>query len=170
MILGLKPLHAEALPRALEKAKHYRLLNEPAQAESICRDILLAEAGHQEARVTLLLALTDQFPKAAARVGQAQELLPGIGDPYARDYYAGVICERWAVAQLAEGAPAHVVHEWLEDALELYDKAMAQAPAGNEDAVLRWNTIVRLLEKNPRLQPRGGSHGEDTQGDEVPPR
>ena len=32
----LKPLSREAIPRALEKAERYRLLNEPAEAESIC--------------------------------------------------------------------------------------------------------------------------------------
>jgi hypothetical protein len=32
----LKPLSAEAIPAALEKATCYRYLNEPAEAESIC--------------------------------------------------------------------------------------------------------------------------------------
>ncbi len=42
----LKPLSPQAIPAALEKAKHYRLLNEPGAAESICLDIL-AETGKQ---------------------------------------------------------------------------------------------------------------------------
>ena len=36
----LKPLSQEAVARALEKAERYRLLNEPAEAESICEDVL----------------------------------------------------------------------------------------------------------------------------------
>ena len=57
----LKTLAAEAIPRSLEKAERYRLLNEPAEAESICCDILAVEPDNQQAIVTLLLALTDQF-------------------------------------------------------------------------------------------------------------
>ena len=50
----LKPLHADALARALEKANHYRLLNEPRMAESICLDLLGAEPDNQQALVTLI--------------------------------------------------------------------------------------------------------------------
>jgi hypothetical protein len=32
----LKPISIASIPRALEKAERYRLLNEPEQAESIC--------------------------------------------------------------------------------------------------------------------------------------
>ncbi len=39
----LKPLSGSAIPAALEKAERYRLLNEPAEAESICRDVLKAD-------------------------------------------------------------------------------------------------------------------------------
>ena len=28
---------------------------------------------------------------------------------------------------------------------------MALAPAGNDDAILRWNACVRLMEQNPHL-------------------
>ena len=37
------------------------LLNEPAQAESICKDVLAVDPENQAAVVMLLLALTDQF-------------------------------------------------------------------------------------------------------------
>jgi hypothetical protein len=47
----LKPLSREAIPAALEKAYRYRLLNEPLEAESICRDILEADPENQEATV-----------------------------------------------------------------------------------------------------------------------
>ena len=58
---NLKPISIASIPRALEKAERYRLLNEPEQAESICLDILEAESDNQRALVTLILALTDQF-------------------------------------------------------------------------------------------------------------
>ena len=41
----LKSLTHDAIPAAMEKAKHYRLLNEPEQAESICEDVLRLEQG-----------------------------------------------------------------------------------------------------------------------------
>lgn len=56
-----KTINAKMVPKALEKALRYRLLNEPLQAESICRDVLVADPSNQPALTTLLLALTDQF-------------------------------------------------------------------------------------------------------------
>ena len=44
----LKPLSAAAIPRALEKAERYRLLNQPWAAESICLDILEADPAHPD--------------------------------------------------------------------------------------------------------------------------
>jgi hypothetical protein len=38
-MVELKRLSAEGIPAALEKALRYRLLNEPAEAESICHDV-----------------------------------------------------------------------------------------------------------------------------------
>ena len=48
-----KPLTREGIPRALERAERYRLLNEPVEAESICLDVLGAEPNSQPALVTL---------------------------------------------------------------------------------------------------------------------
>src|SRR6266498_3434851 len=56
----LKPLSKEAIPAALQRAERYRLLNEAAEAESICLDILQSDPENQQALITLLLALTDQ--------------------------------------------------------------------------------------------------------------
>ena len=44
----LKPLSESAIPRAMAKAERYRLLNEPQEADSICRDILSADPDNQE--------------------------------------------------------------------------------------------------------------------------
>ena len=38
-----KPIAKQAVPAALEKALRYRLLNEPVEAESICRDVLAVD-------------------------------------------------------------------------------------------------------------------------------
>ena len=61
----LKRLSEDAIPAALEKALRYRLLNEPAEAESICHDVLNIDPQNQQALVLLLLALTDRFGKEA---------------------------------------------------------------------------------------------------------
>ena len=46
-MLEFKPLSREGIEPALEKAEHYRLLNEPWEAESICRDILAIDKTNQ---------------------------------------------------------------------------------------------------------------------------
>ena len=102
----LKRLSADAIPAALEKALRYRLLNDPAEAESICHDVLRIDPENQQALVNLLLALTDRFGKGyAVGVTQAQEVLSHLHDEYERAYYAGIICERRAKAHLSQGHP-----------------------------------------------------------------
>jgi hypothetical protein len=83
----LKSLHKDAIPAALEKATRYRLLNEPAEAESICLDVLKTEPENQEAIITLLLALTDRFTKGyGVSDTQIKELLDCIRSDYERAY------------------------------------------------------------------------------------
>ena len=74
-MIELKPITKEGIPRALEKIERYRLLNEPAEAESICRDILEIEPDHQKALVMLILTLSDQFSKGITE-REATGLLP----------------------------------------------------------------------------------------------
>ena len=45
----------------MQKAERYRLLNDSSAAESICLDILEIEPENQQALITLLLSITDQF-------------------------------------------------------------------------------------------------------------
>ena len=154
----LKPLSAHAIPAALAKAERYRLLNESDLAESICEDILAAADDNQQAVVTLILAITDQFRDhgVGAHVARARSLLPRLRDGYERLYYGGIICERCARAHLAHGGPGADVlaTEWFGKALDLFAQAMAIRPAGNDDAVLRWNACARTLDRHPELHPR----------------
>ena len=147
----LKRLSDEAIPAALEKALRYRLLNEPAEAESICHDVLHIDPENQQALVVLLLALTDRFGKSyAVGVLQAQEVLSRLHDPYERAYYAGIICERRAKAGLHQGHPGsgHDAYELLREAMGWYEQAEAIRPPRNDDALLRWNTCARLITGN----------------------
>jgi hypothetical protein len=152
----LKPLSREAVGRAMEKAERYRLLNEPAEAESICLDVLALEPEHPQALVVLLLALTDQFDdRLAGTVQRAREVLPRLREGYERAYYAGIVSERRAKAQMRAGTlgSRHAAHDSLREAMEWYEKAEALRPAGNDDAVLRWNACARILMAHPHLQP-----------------
>src|SRR5688500_2164038 len=102
----LKNLSEEAVSAAIEKAKHYRLLNEPGAAESICLDILQIEPDNQEALITIVLAMSDRFAKDYTVGGsQIQDYLSQITDEYKRAYYTGIIYERRAKATLSRNTP-----------------------------------------------------------------
>jgi hypothetical protein len=164
MEFELKTLSPDAVPRALEKAVRYRLLNEPGEAASICLDVLAADAGNQEANTTLILALTDQFEgeEGTAALGEAWECLERIQDEYSHYYYAGMIWERRAKARLRRGMPDAGVraYEWLREAMVCYERAESVRPAGNDDAVLRWNACARLIMRDRRLVPAEEERGE----------
>jgi hypothetical protein len=154
--MQLKPITREGIGAALQKAERYRLLNESAAAESICLDVLQIEPANQEALVSLLLSITDQFADELSEgVHRAREVLPKLTDEYERAYYAGIICERRARAQLQRGAlgSAEVASEWFHEAMTWYEKAEKMRPAGNDEAILRWNTCVRMLAKHERAEP-----------------
>lgn len=163
MIFELKTLSPEAVPRALAKAERYRLLNEPGEAESICRDALDADPGNQDALVTLLLALTEQFDDDATKaVADAWLCAAQIRSDYERVYYTGIVWERRARARLRRSALdcGPLAYEWVREAMSFYDKAEAIRPAGNDDALLRWNTCARLIMRDRRLVPAIEERGE----------
>ena len=152
----LKPLRNEAIPAALAKVERYRLLNEPDQAESICRDILDCEPAHQQAMVSLILTLSDQFGKRPRLVEEALGAAAKLVSEYDRAYYTGMIWERRARARFEMtgfGSGHAIVHEWCLQAMGIYEKAESIRPAGNDDVVLRWNTCARFLNAHPEICP-----------------
>jgi hypothetical protein len=149
--MRLKPITKEGIPTALQKAERYRLLNDSTAAESICLDILEIESDNQQALIMLLLSITDQFvDDTGEEVRRARDVLPRLKDDYKRAYYSGIISERKAKALLHRGGMGveEVSDDWLRDAMKWYDKAESQRPAGNDEAILRWNTCARLLSKH----------------------
>jgi hypothetical protein len=152
----LKPLSKEAVPAALEKAKHYRLLNEPGAAESICMDILAVEPANQEALINIVLAMTDRFSKDYA-IGDSrvQDYLSAITDEYERAYYTGITYERRAKATLHKGGLN--AYELFLQAMDWFEKAGKIRPAGNDDTILRWNGCARIIMRN-KLEPREMGH------------
>jgi hypothetical protein len=143
----VKGLAAASVSRALWTAERYRFLGEPCEAESICRDVLEVAPGNHEARILLILSLTDQFRVDLSRMAEAQTLAAQLEDRYERFYYSGLVAERVAKTQLARGGPGSdgYATNTLQQALQWYEKAGAVRPPANDDAVLRWNTCVRIL-------------------------
>lgn len=154
MQFDLKTISVQSIPEALSKAERYRLLNEPALAESICLDVLAVVPDHQQALISLLLARTDQF-QAHAHAKPAQEVLAKIHGDYERAYYGGIIWERLGNARVRQGGAAGgaAAYHALHEAMEHYERAMKFAPAGNDDAILRWNTCARAIMQNPQIRP-----------------
>jgi hypothetical protein len=151
----LKPISIASIPRALAKAERYRLLNEPEQAESICLDILETERANQEALVTLILALTDQFGTVGASPSarRASDYLARLTDEYQRNYYGGIIRERQAWAYLRRGMARAFAFDAFREAMDWFEKAAAIRPDGDDEALLRWNACVRVI-RRANLQPR----------------
>ncbi len=79
MEFKLKTISRAGIPEAISKAELYRSLNEPEEAESICRDILVVEPEHQLALRLMGLAITDQFSgDASERYSRSRGSLPKI--------------------------------------------------------------------------------------------
>jgi hypothetical protein len=173
-MLKPKPITKEAVPAALEKALRYRLLNEPVEAESICHDVLEVDPSNQDALITMLLALTDQFEtKVGEAFDGAKHVLPRFDGQYERAYYEGIIYERWGKAQLARGLPGEAAYSWFRQAMRCYENAERLSLPDDADAILRWNTCVRMLNRFAGITPAAESLTHDVQadfGEDTPPR
>lgn len=152
----LKSLTPAGIPAALEKANRYRLLNEPEQAESICEDVLQIDPQNQDALTALILAQTDRFygPRPLPPQ-QVRSLLPRLQGEYEKAFYAGLIEEREGIAWLRSGKPRSgpAAYHCLRQALAHYEKAETLRPPANDDALLRWNSCVRLIRSHPDVKP-----------------
>ena len=153
--IKLKAIAPDGIPHALEKAERYRLLNDPAQAESICRDVLAVDPDNQDALRALILALTDQFGASGAggAAREARNHIVQLSDEYERAYYTGIVYERETRAYLErKNVVRSAAYDGFRHAMEWYERAEALRPPGNVDAVLRWNSCVRAIERE-RLEP-----------------
>jgi hypothetical protein len=132
---------------------------------------LAIEPQHQFAVRLLGLALTDQFTgRGSDRYRETEEIFRQLQEPYERLYYTGILHERRAKAQLNAGQPPRSLLALFEQALHSFAEAEKIRPAGNDDAILRWNRCVRLLQNSAyewgELEPEFVSF--DAQ--ETPPR
>jgi hypothetical protein len=151
----LKVITRDGIPLALEKAERYRLLNDPEQAESICRDILAVDGDHQDTLRTLVLALTDQFGSDSARASArtTRAFVNQLHDEYDRAYYSGIVLEREARAFLHRaGVVRSAAYDAFREAMDWYEQAEQLRRPGSVDALLRWNSCVRTIIAE-RLEP-----------------
>ena len=151
----LKPISKDAIPQALDKAMRYRLLNQPWQAESICRDILRTTPNHQQAIYTLILAMTDQFESSyKTSLQKAKEVVSRLTDDYQKEYCLGLILERQAKAALKRSTPraGFMAYEFLGKAMKHYENAEELREEGNEESILRWNSCARFIDHH-KLKP-----------------
>lgn len=162
-MLKLKLISKESIPYAFEKAERYRLMKEPASAESICLDILEVDPENQNALITLILSLSEQFKQNIfPAFSKSQEMLAQIHDEYERFFYSGVIYERRAMAHLTSMTynSGRIAYQWFHRAMENYEKAIEIRPPKNDDAILRWNTCARIIMRDPTILPLQANHPE----------
>lgn len=164
-MVELKIIAPEAVQAALEKAKHYRLLNEPDEVESICLDILVVIPDHQEALILLLLALTDKFHMSGLNpyYNKAQDIVAKLDSAYCKSYYAGLLYEKRAKYHFSQSVPgsSQVAYEWFLKAMRAYDEALAGCDPDNQDALLRWNSCARFINRHPEAGDDDGDHSEE---------
>ena len=155
----LKRLTVEGIGNAMRKAERYRLLGEPCEAESICMDVLEVGPDNREARILLILSLTDQFRTDLSRAAEAARLATELEEQYERFYYSGIVAERLGKAQLTRGGPCSddYANRALREAMAWYGKAEAIRPPGDDDAIVRWNTCARTIARRGFTEPEGTS-------------
>src|SRR6266852_4264698 len=150
MEFKLKSISKAGIPEAISKIELYRALNEPEEAESICRDVLAVEPENQLALRLLGLAITDQFcGDASDRSGEVEKLFERLVERYERLYYTGLLHERRAKAQMHVGRSPQTLTPLFEEAMRCFAEAEAIRPPGNDDAILRWNRRARRLQGHP---------------------
>jgi tetratricopeptide (TPR) repeat protein len=151
MAIELKPLAEKNLDAAVALAKHYRDLNQPDDAESICRDVLAVSPEDVDARRTLGLALTDRFPTAWMTLfDEACAAFARLPSEFERVYYTAIAWERYAKAQLEAGREHNAIHAF-EEALGRFEQAERLAPKDDPAPVLHYNRCVRALTTHPDL-------------------
>lgn len=155
-MFNLKPISHDSIETALAKAERYRLLNEPNEAESICQDILAIDPANRQAQISLVLALTDEIPQEGGTFISAISAISALESDYDRAYYSGIAWERRAKAHFDANGPgaSGYVYDWIVKAMQFFEQAEHLRPSGNDDAILRWNTCVRFLDRHKELRPK----------------
>ena len=156
----LKRLADKNLGAAIGLAAHYRNLNEPEQAESICRDVLAVAPENVDALRTLGLALTDRFPTCWMTLfDEACATFRKLPSDYERTYYLGIAWERYALAQAAGGRSRNAINAF-EDAMEHFEKAQELAAKDDPSPILHYIRCVSAISDSAELTREAEASGE----------
>ena len=145
-----KSISRESIPLALEKAERYRLLNEPDQAESICLDVLAVDPDNQQALVSLLLALTEQFPTGSADCfNQAKAAVARL--PASTSGSTTTASSASGSATRSPSVPRRAARRrrtsGFAKALEFYAQAERLARRATTTRCCAWNSCLRLCQR-----------------------
>jgi hypothetical protein len=100
--------------------------------------------------------LSEQFGEnITEKLDRAWSILPKLNDSYQQAYYQGILLERQARLYMRSGAPGSnfSAYDLFREAMRLFEKAEQLRPAGNDEALLRWNTCARTITA-ANLEPR----------------
>tara|TARA_R110001583_G_scaffold69365_5_gene196710 strand:+ start:278 stop:781 length:504 start_codon:yes stop_codon:yes gene_type:complete len=155
MELNLHDIRANSIELALDRARQYRSLLEPEMAESICLDILNIDEDNQQAIVLYILSLSDQLhhPDKQAQSKVIQQAIEKLDSDYRRHYYSGLLNERQARFLLSQPMSRSFAYDYFIEALQYYEQAEQLRPENNDEAILRWNSCIRTIQKE-KLEPR----------------
>ena len=163
-MFALKALSHEGVASALAKAEHYRLLKRTGRSGEHLPRYSRHRARNQQALICLVLAQSDQIARDSRSFHSALATVQKLQGSTSVPITAGIVWERRAKALDAERGRGthHSVYEWVVKALDCFAQAERLRPAGNDDAVLRWNTCVRFLTQSskPRAEGRRGSRAD----------
>lgn len=158
MELTLHDIRISAVGKALEKAVQYRSLLEPEIAESICLDILKIDPENQDVLIVYMLALLDQISRTENQnqIKTIETAIEKLKSQYQRYYYTGLLNERRARHLLTQAMSHSFAYDYFIEALKSYQQAIDRCPEKNDEAILRWNSCIRTVEKE-KLKPRRDS-------------
>ena len=158
MELKLHDIRISAVKKALKKAKQYRSLLEPEIAESICLDVLNVDPENQEVLIVYILALMDQISRTEnqTQIKTIEHTIEKLSSQYQHYYYSGLLSERRARHLLTQAMSHSFAYDYFIEALEFYQQAVERCPEKNDEAILRWNSCIRTIEKE-KLRPRRDS-------------
>ena len=144
MTFELKMLTHEGIESALSKAERYRLLNEPVEAASICRDVLAVDPGNQHAYVSLSLSLSDQYALHTDPSREIEVLAAKLTDPFEKAYFTGLALERRAKALFRQRGANIGTNSTVPD-------GRIASACSNKCPLLRWNACARFLMQHPGI-------------------
>ncbi|PCJ32901.1 MAG: hypothetical protein COA90_01315 [Gammaproteobacteria bacterium] len=158
MKLELHNIRIDAIDEALAKAKQYRSLLEPEIAESICLDVLNIAPDNQDVLIVYILTLLDQISRTEkqSQIKVIERTIAQLTSQYKRHYYSGLLSERRARHLITQSMSHSFAYDYFVEALTCYKQAIERCPDQNDEAILRWNSCVRTIEKE-KLQPRRDS-------------